>query len=362
MIKTKPKEIIIPSRIITTKKASIGFNKKGIIQEDYQEQKTVFQIILDKPDEKAHTFKGLLPSKKGIFLKQEEFTVLPIEKDKEKFELMMKHCHYKTLMIVIQQEIKECKSKIRGDEDALNYHLENLKEIKETAIKNKELLKTLKTNSTKDKIENYANQYEKILKHPKIERIKILSDYIIITTTDLTYYDGKEQWGNFNLGAYHIFIPKNCKERKNIQIINYKKQYKQGVIFHPCIKEEGRTCTGAQLSQEVNGYLKKNQIAFVVFCYLNFLEHPNEKGPYMNAHQFRCAQDVTFKPKNILDYLKQDEWYKHEKWDEKKYYKDIITAYQKDLKREEDKSSPDDNFITTLCHYIDTNKSHLKNI
>ena len=356
MLKTKLKKIIIPSRIITNKKSTIGADQKGIIYSNYEELKDIYQIFLDEPNENAHTFKGIINSKRGIFLKQSEFDVVPIEKPMDRFNLMQEYKFINNIIINGKKKTEALEYAIKSHKENLKYYQKELKNrgkmLKQDIVK----LKNFKE-SLDGKPESFDNQYEKIIKHPKIDNIQIVDNYIIVTTKDLTYHDGKIP--DFILGAYHIFIPFNAISKNEIKIINYKRQYNLGHLFHPCVKEEGVVCTGDQLAYEINNFLKENQIAFLVFDYINFLENPNYGSPYIQANKFRASQDVSFKPKNILDYLKQSEWQAHEKWDNKKYYKDLILFWEKDLKIEQAKKIPNPDKINLINNEITSAQSSL---
>ena len=358
MLKFKPEKIVIPSRIITTKKAPVGVNKKGIIYDNYEGVESVFQILLDEPHEAAHTLKGLLSTKKGIFLKRDEFAILPIKKEIDKFRLIMEHRHYTDIFVHTKRKIEDCQYQIKSAEDNIKYQEADIVNRKKQIVKQNKLLESLKAN-LEGKMDNFDNQYEKMIKHPKIKGVYVVNDLIIVTTKDLIFHDSRKRIPNFELGAYHIFIPKDVLDRNYIKIINYKKHYRYGAVFHPCVDTGGRVCTGNQLASEVNRYLADGQIALAVFSYIDFLEHPNYGTPYLTADKFRAAQIVTWKPKSVLTYLKPAEWSKNEKWDEKKCLQDTIKAYEEDIRREESRDNKDFEYINQLNHWMSSFKSSL---
>ena len=327
--------ILIGDKIITKKTAECGEGKKGIIICQHEENDTVFGVKFNFENSKFHKLKfnkkhnGILNEKNGLWLSLKDFTVIS-EKDetKRKFNNMMFKGYIKTLDIIpneierSENIIRSCKNQI-AERNA--YNKENEKEIK----KEKTSINKLKK-QTNPEIENYYDLFNKLKKHKNIKDIIIDDNYIIIQTNDLIYHHKDDTIADFNIGAFYLFIPTDYTQE--IKAINYKKQYNRGKIFHPCIKEEGYICTGDNVRKEIYGYLRKNQLLFLVYLLINFIKEPNYETPYLSADTFRCAQEVTYKPKKITNYLNYNLWYVNEVWNQIKEYQDIIKNCKKDIK------------------------------
>jgi len=129
---------------------------------------------------------------------------------------------------------------------------------------------------------------------------------------------------------------------------------KKGTYSHPCVREGGYVCMGDLVRVGVNNYRKENQLVSLIYLLLNFLKEPNYGTPYRSAIDFRCAQPVTYKPKDILNYLSDSNWRRHEKWSDKLFYEDLIANYEKDITKlnqeivDYEDQQPVANYIATL--------------
>jgi len=355
--------ITIGDKIITTKTAECGENKKGMIICIHRDNNSIYGIKFNFEDAKFHKLqydkkhKGILNKNQGLWLETKDFQIIPTtHKLQRRFNNFLLKNYLKTLEI-IPTEIKRSKSIIesqrRNIKERLEYNQKNLDDIK----KHQESIKKLEQANAPE-IENYFQWYKKLQKHPDIKNILIEDNFLIIQTNDLIYHHFDDTIEDFNLGAYYIFIPNNFANE--IRATNYKKQHKQGECFHPCIRR-GTLCLGDDIRKETYKYFKENQILFLIYLLINFLKEPNYSSPYLKADRFRCAQPVTYHPIKVTDYLSDNNWYQHEKWSEKKYYKDLIHFYKLDINRFNENNIHLD-YIETLNSKIEDCENSLENL
>lgn len=326
--------ILLGDKIITTKTAECKEKKQGIIICYHRDDNMIYGVKFDYENPFFHKLqydnetKGILNENKGLWLRSSDFKVIPTKNNtKRKFNSLMTKNFFTTIKN-ISQEIKQSQDLIESIKRTIKERQQNNKRQGKEIEQHQELITALKKQKNPE-IENYYNWYEKLLKHPNIEKIIIKDNYLIIKTGNLTYHHCDNKVQDFNLGAYYLYFSNELSTE--IRAINYKKQFKRGTYFHPCIKEGGQICMGDIVKKEIHKYRKENQIVLAIFLLINFLKDPNYSSPYLYAEEFRCAQQVTYKPNNIFDYLSYDNWQSNETWDEKQLYIDSIKFYQKDI-------------------------------
>jgi hypothetical protein len=223
--------------------------------------------------------------------------------------------------IVQQKEKEENKKKILSIKKLMganfNY-IENYKKtITEQELEIKKLEKINKSIKIKP-VKNWLNIMLKSLKkNPKINKITIKNGEIIIKTNDLIYKHKNIDVPNYNMGAFYIkLLPSNY-----IRIVNYKKQYKQGIYYHPNIKIDFYCCFGETVKRSINTFINNGDLDLAVNLIILFLEEPNYAVPYIKAELFACAQPVTLRDNPTILFNKKS-WEK-EKWDSSKFQADL---------------------------------------
>jgi len=87
-------------------------------------------------------------------------------------------------------------------------------------------------------------------------------------------------------------------------------------------------CLGSKVQEGAMHFQKRNMYKELIYLLINFLQEPNYNGPFIAAHIFYCAQPVTLKHKNILDWLNHDKW-ASEIFDGSKFENDIKDVKEK---------------------------------
>lgn len=357
----KKNVILIGDKIITTKTAECGEKKIGTIICNHPDNDAIFGIKFDFEDALFHKLQyekdsdGILNKNQGLWLEAKDFKVIALpDENKRQFNHLMMKGYIRTLELN-PKEIERSKSIIESCKNSIKEKEKYIEEHKKEIEKHKKSIEILEKQPNHE-AENYFKWYEKLKKHPDINDIMIEKDHIIIKTNDLIYHHRDDTVADFNLGAFYIFIPENLS--LEIKAINYKRQYNRGKLFHSCVKEGGIICMGDNVRKDINKYRKENQILFLIYLLINFLKEPNYEGPYLEAEKIRCMQKVTYKPKDIFDYLDYHKVSDNESWDEKQFYKDMIKNYEDDIKRFTEKNIHEDK-INSLGSYIRAYKERL---
>lgn len=325
MKKSIPSIPYMGDNIITTKKFKYGAGKKGILRiirgDSFGIQFT--EALKKNANEKiggSHDLDQILKENTGYFLHHNEFkitnTYTNANKNKELFVKMLQQKYYSDLANV-PVKIKQIENNVTSKHRNIKDKHAMIKIQEEEVVKLLKTISKLKESPEKKvSITSFEKRFNKLKSHKLIKNIKLIENFIIITTEDLIYHG--QDIKDFNLGAFKIFL--NREHLSTIpKTINYKRQMLKGKYFHPCIEDGGQMCLGDQLRNEIEKLGEEGEIAALIFLLINFLQEPNYRDPYIRAHIFSLAQKVTLKPTNVLDYLSSNYWYENEIWDEIKF-------------------------------------------
>jgi hypothetical protein len=356
----EPKQVYCGDTIITTK----DFAKEGL-KGKVVSTNPGYGIEFDKPFDlgvmcKTHSLKGLLPKETGCYLSRQEFEVVESYKNTDK----NKESFVKSINNNFHSNLKNIPMNINILKSENKYRMDDIKSMKRNIIStNKELInngkeieKLNKIITNRPQMSSFETQFDRLMKSKKIKDVTIHKEYIIVTTNDLVYKKTSRIPSDFVLGAYKMFINTN---NSTIKIINYKKHYRKQ-YFHPCIRSGGDVCMGDEVRKEVKNYLDKNQIDLLIFLMIGFLEEPNYISPYIDDLSFMCAQPVTIKPRDPLNYIKESYWNRYENWDVEKYEKerkelmDIMRTPNESQEEDPDNNEDDsNNYDDVDAHTID---------
>jgi hypothetical protein len=325
MIKSQQPQV--GDRIVTTKKfCPINKDKKKLGPFPDLKGIVIFQIgnaygiQFEKQEEWTHDLEKIIVTKTGAFLGRDDFKILDSysskDKNKTAFVKTINQASFNEL-IRIPQELDELKNNIKYKQDEIKSYKRNIESyFKQIATTGKQINTLKKKAQLRPEYSTFELQFDKLKKSSKIKDIKVLDRYIIITTNDLTYKKTSRIPSDFVIGAFKIFIPISIDNE--VKIINYKRHLFR-THFHPCIRRGGEVCTGEEVRNEINELRKKNQIDLLTFLMISFIEKPDYGTPFIDDLSMMCAQDVTIKPKNEMDWLNSSYWNEHEKWDDTKY-------------------------------------------
>ena len=161
-------------------------------------------------------------------------------------------------------------------------------------------------------------QYESLMASNKIDSVEIVksgsTSFMIVTTNDLIYTPRPNtNCGRFIIGAFKFRI-NLAGGRVLPKVANYKRHMRRSDLHHPCISNFN-LCLGGDMQSEM--YALSNRKAWITLVYtlINFLENPNYGSPYVADIEFSCAQAVTIRPRNPLDWFSPGYWESNEKWD-----------------------------------------------
>ena len=322
------KKLVKPAvgdEIITNKKFEMGEKMEGVIRDILDEN--IYAVEFELAKKGMHKFDNLLTEANGFCIEEKEFKIVNhyqnSNKIKEKFVNLIRTQYFKKLLKIparlqqVDKDIKQRKRDINSYANSLKNTKTLITKFEKEKISISQQLETLPDNA------QFEKQFNKLTSHPLIKKIELIEEYLIVTTKDLTYHDGRERnkLPDFNIGAFMIFIP--LDESQQINTINYKRQVLRGNYFHPCIRGGGSMCLGDNVAEGVKRYRQKSQYIELIYLLINFLQEPDYHGPHIKAHLFYCAQPVTIKPTKIFDWLDNSYWNSKEKFDDPKYRKDI---------------------------------------
>jgi hypothetical protein len=222
----------------------------------------------------------------------------------------------------LEDNVKNIKRNLIGYKDSIEYYKKEIIKQTEILIEKEEELKNtkivIKKNWFKDALYNLNH-------NPKVNKVIIENNALIIKTNDLVYRHKNKDIPNYNLGAYYILFD----NYKNILIVNYKKynRFNNCTYFHPNIRSNFNCCMGEVVKRNVHQYLESGDFDLAVNLIILFLEEPNYGTPYVRAEIFACSQPVTLKDDyKIL--FEPSSWQK-ENWDQEKFKADFKVFMEK---------------------------------
>jgi len=231
------------------------------------------------------------------------------------------------------KKISELPIKIRSKEDSLRSLVSTARSLaadlsrKELQIEgdNHKLADLIKSKrGLTVNVDELVSKYDKFMSNKKIASVDpIESDgykSVLITTNDLVYHREGSSLGDFTLGAYKILIPLDSGQR--VRAINYKRHKDRFKYHHPCINNS-TLCLGESVGDEVMKLRNEGNIIGLAYLLIIFLEKPDYGNPYIQEEEFFCAQTVTIKPENEIDWFSNIYWDENEKWDGRKFAEDF---------------------------------------